>query len=240
MKLVARPLVRRMKARIVGGPTKYRKRSALKRLVSSQSLVIDVGAHKGEFLSSLPRRNFTCCCVEPQSEYHSALIGIARRKNVTLEIIDGICLDVADPQAEFFVNVGTAGSSVLKPKSSQTDSKWLQVQEKRKVPQITLKELIDRFSIEQVDLLKVDAQGADLWVLRGAEEHLDPKTIKAVIVEINFHGFYDGQNHPDEILELMRSRGYFLADFFPSRNYRGWLFWADALFLPATLEYQTI
>jgi hypothetical protein len=84
---------------------------------------------------------------------------------------------------------------------------------------------------KKIDLLKSDAQGADLDVLRSAGEFLIPEKIRSVLVEINFANFYHGQNPYYDVLALLDRSGYKPARFYPYRAHDGWLWWADALFI---------
>jgi len=69
-------------------------------------------------------------------------------------------------------------------------------------------------------------------VLRSAGDMMKPKIIKAVLIEMNFFTFYEGQATMDELFKDLSSYGYRLSAFYPHRNYEGWLWWADGLFLP--------
>jgi len=56
---------------------------------------------------------------------------------------------------------------------------------KREVDVVTLDEELERLGLDNVDLLKVDAEGFDLHVLRGAIAHLERQAIGIVQFEYN-------------------------------------------------------
>lgn len=95
-----------------------------------------------------------------------------------------------------------------------------------------LEEVFRSESLERIDILKIDAQGYEKRILEGAGELLNPKTIRAVMLEILFVPYYEGQAWGGELIELMRAKGYRL--FGLSRVYYnpdyGW-HEADALFV---------
>lgn len=100
------------------------------------------------------------------------------------------------------------------------------------MPTIRLDEFFTQMEITEVDLLKSDAQGFDAEVLRSAGKFMTPECVKAVLVEMNFSDFYEGQGPMGELFRDLSAYGYRLSAFYPHRNYEGWLWWADGLFLP--------
>src|SRR5262249_1968558 len=73
---------------------------------------------------------------------------------------------------------------------------------------VQTKRLDDIPEIKNIDFLKVDVQGADLDVLRGAERHL--KTCVAVFTEVEFIPMYKDQPLFADIDTYMRSQGFLL------------------------------
>ncbi len=68
---------------------------------------------------------------------------------------------------------------------------------------------LDRFTelvIEKPALLKIDVQGSELDVLRGAEKLL--KDFDAVQLEVSFESFYQGQASYDDVLSYMKKMGF--------------------------------
>jgi FkbM family methyltransferase len=71
---------------------------------------------------------------------------------------------------------------------------------------------IDHFCAEQslrhVDFLKIDTEGADLQVLRGAARMLESGSIDVVMAEALFMPLYQGQAVFDEIAAFLRHHGF--------------------------------
>jgi hypothetical protein len=74
-----------------------------------------------------------------------------------------------------------------------------------------LDEWIVSHDIGNVELLKSDAQGFDGRVIESAGKFLSPDSIGAILVELNFHRFYEGQDSFYGIMESLCTKGYFLA-----------------------------
>ncbi|MCG3204383.1 MAG: hypothetical protein KCHDKBKB_01098 [Elusimicrobia bacterium] len=88
------------------------------------------------------------------------------------------------------------------------------------------------------DFMKLDVQGAEIEVLRGAEESLD--SLLGLEVEVEFAEVYKGQPLFSHIDEFMRSHGFALFDLKRcwwkraggenTANHRGQLIFGDALY----------
>ena len=148
-----------------------------------------------------------------------------------LAIRQAVCVE--DGTRMFYVTKSDIGSSLLKPIADQP-SEWLTPSTQYAVDTVRLDSFIQRLSVEErsnISLLKSDAQGTDLDVLRSAGDYLTPNVIKSVLVEMNFHEFYHNQCTYGEIILLLDKAGYKLARLYPYRAHDNWLWWADALFI---------
>ena len=101
------------------------------------------------------------------------------------------------------------------------------------VPVSTIDACCAAFGITEIDILKLDVQGAELCVLRGALSMLSAGRIKAIYAEVLVAPTYDGQQTADEMLQFMREAGYQLYDIQNLYYVDGPLCQFDALFLPA-------
>jgi hypothetical protein len=79
-------------------------------------------------------------------------------------------------------------------------------------------------------LLKIDTQGFDLEVLRGAMETLQSGLVKNVLIELSFMKIYQGQGSIPEIIELLDKQGISLIDFYEKIRQGNKLAWCTALF----------
>jgi len=69
--------------------------------------------------------------------------------------------------------------------------------------------LLDDELLARPVLLKVDVQGAELEVLRGATGILD--RVDGILLESSFAELYAGQPRADEIIRFVHEAGFYLA-----------------------------
>lgn len=101
------------------------------------------------------------------------------------------------------------------------------------VPTQRLDRFCEQQGIEQIDLLKIDTQGAEGRVLSGAAGLLASKRIRLISLEALFVPLFEHQAHADQLVATLRSAGYYLYDWYNfSHNDRGQLLFGDAIFLP--------
>jgi hypothetical protein len=98
---------------------------------------------------------------------------------------------------------------------------------------VEIKKLDDYLQVKEIphiDLLKMDVQGYELKVLKGAEKSLKAKAIKVIYTEINFLDAYRGQGDFTEITDYLKTCGYHLVGIY-HQSFRGSkLFHADVCY----------
>lgn len=210
---------------------------SLVRILSEESLVLDVGANRGQFARQLLASvSCTVLCLEPVESAFIDLCSLADRESRITPVNLGVA-ETTGP-IDFFVTESDVGSSLLEPVPDQS-SKWATFATRQIINATRLDDFIEDRGLEYISLVKTDCQGTDGRVLASAGRFLSPECIGALLVEINFHKFYDGQDSLASIFELAQDHGYFLAGFYRHFNREGWLWWADALFLPDRPPFST-
>jgi FkbM family methyltransferase len=192
--------------------------------------VLDVGANRGQFALFAARRfpQARLICFEPLPSPRARLervMGPGARVTVR-----DCALGVATGTAEFHVSAADDSSSLLPIGSRQREvfpgteeTATVEVEVRRLDEVLSASELITPV------LLKLDVQGAELAVLRGAETLLS--AIDAVLVEVSFVELYVGQALADEVWGALREfafscRGIWSITYGP----RGECLQADLLF----------
>jgi len=96
-------------------------------------------------------------------------------------------------------------------------------------------ETLDAFcaasDIPRIDILKIDTQGFDLQVLKGAAQLLEARRIKTVLLEVNFVPMYERQASFPELHQLLTEAGYRFVDFYNQRRNDGYTAWCDACYV---------
>ncbi|MQC27227.1 MAG: FkbM family methyltransferase [Chloroflexi bacterium] len=171
--------------------------------------VIDVGAYKGSFsygaLKALPEAQVYA--FEPLPEHFARLDRLA--KNGRLKAFN-VALGNAQGETRFHRNEFSASSSVL----PMSDTHRAAFPETVRSDEVTVKlgrldDYAGEMELRDMTLLKVDVQGYDFEVLKGAENTL--KRVDFVLVEISLAPLYEGQANFDEIYEFLGERGFAYA-----------------------------
>lgn len=164
--------------------------------------ILDIGASDGrwttECMKIFPQSNYFL--VDPLDENHHSLLElVVLHKNLKywkgcLGANSGVCC----------LNVDGPGSSILRGHTGNTYG----IQ--REVPVETLDNLINLGICSLPNLIKIDVQGYELEVLKGAERAL--LTTDAIILEISFFPFQDMMPIFHEVVSELADYGYIVYD----------------------------
>jgi len=198
-------------------------------------LIIDVGANDGEtvadFLKHIPRARVIA--FEPFQACHDELSAtFADRPDVVIEPIAlGSCAGIG----HLNVFSGSRMNSLLEMDS---DSRNIMKDSFAKTGDASVRvDTLDRYCaahrINHVDALKIDTQGYDLEVLKGAETLLSQHRITAILLEINFIPMYAGQPRFVDIHDFLTSHDYQLVDLYNHTRPRDYIAWCDACYVSA-------
>ena len=160
----------------------------------SQISIIDVGAHKGEYILNI-LKNFKVkqgYCFEPNpSVFRILQNNIKNKKNI--EFIN-FGVSNSSGKIKFNVNIESSSSSInnLNEKSNYYKKKFyllnfLNTSNVTKVIDIevlTLDNFMKKKGIIQIDLLKIDTEGYEMQVLKGLQDKI--KKIKLIHFEHHF------------------------------------------------------
>jgi FkbM family methyltransferase len=173
---------------------------------------IDVGAHYGEVTLPYANQNpaLRIFAFEPNLRAAAALIG--RAPNL---IVVPMAVAETDGQAEFNINSMDAASSLL-PMSEEAREGWiggasLRVESTVYVPTIRLDTFLNVLQIPSVDLLKIDAQGMDLAVIRSTGDRLRDIVKITLEVDVSQKLLYRGAPSKSEVLDFLTSAGFILV-----------------------------
>lgn len=204
----------------------------LLRILDTESVVIDVGANRGQFaeeiLTIVPVR--TIYSFEPVEAPFDDLRKLADKHSQIVPAKKAVSQQTG--VAAFFVTASDVGSSLREPLPGQP-SQWLTVSQEVSVETTRLDDFIRGLNpaVNEIALLKSDAQGSDLDVILSAGEYLRPSFIKSILAEINFSSFYQDQDSYHDIFAALDRAGYRMAWLYPHRAHDEWLWWADVLFV---------
>jgi FkbM family methyltransferase len=128
-------------------------------------------------------------------------------------------------------------SSLLATRAEQADDVYLGTQAVLEVASTTLDEFCSTHDIRRAAILKLDVQGGEALVLRGARELLQRQAFDLILTEVWFDAPYVGAPHFCEIDTTLRSYGYRLYGLYwgPHQSGNHPVFTADAIYLNRSL-----
>jgi FkbM family methyltransferase len=170
---------------------------------------IDVGAHHGEKSLGVARHNpgLRIFAIEPNIRAAAKLIGRASNYFVI-----PVAIAERDESATFHVNEFEMASSLL-PLNEAAVRSWVGVEDHKvesviTVPTMRLDTLMELVGITKVDFLKIDAQGADLAVVRSAGTRL--RDIRRIELEVAVaeSPLYVGAPTRSEVVQFLERAGF--------------------------------
>tara|TARA_B100002019_G_scaffold286240_1_gene296411 strand:+ start:2136 stop:2924 length:789 start_codon:yes stop_codon:yes gene_type:complete len=206
----------------------------IKRIFSTHKVntIIDGGASIGDislkFANYFPKSNVYC--FEPYSDFNQFLT--KRFKDNERISIFPFALNSTNDQLNLYINNSKGTNSTLPPASegvliygNQFDNTGVEITEA-----ISLDSWAKQNDIDHIDILKLDVQGTELDVLKGANHLLSNNGIDALLIEINFQNCYRNQSRWDDLISYLMNSGYSLFNFYNFYHYEGKLVQSDAIF----------
>jgi FkbM family methyltransferase len=202
-------------------------------LPSDIRTVIDVGANRGQF-ALVARQRWPAArliCFEPLPE-PAAVLRRLLGENERIEIVEAAV--GAEPGAATIHVSQSDDSSSLLAMTTHQSATFPGTQEVATMEVTTTS--LDRHlaeGIERPALLKLDVQGFELEVLRGAGRALSG--IDFVLVECSFQEFYAGQATADAVVRFLHEQGFSItAATAPTIDRHGALLQVDFIFAGST------
>ena len=197
--------------------------------------IFDVGAHQGQTSTLYNNlfKNATIYSFEPSPEAFEVLKKTCEaHKNITPF---NIALSNTSGSVKFHLNQSSQTNSLLKT-DDRSDKTWpvnlLNTKETINIDCVTIDDFVTQNNISHIDILKLDTQGTEYQIIEGAAQTIALKKIKLIYLEIITMPTYSGQKHFDEVLYLLRSKGFQLFNLY---NYSytefGELRQVDAIFI---------
>ena len=209
--------------------------------------MVDVGGHRGETLAAMVKNvgQFSYQAFEPNPDSCQALITYADSvRNDSRKIdIHNAAVGAEDGSVEFHVTQGTAVSGILKPVeglSERVPSGDHIIEQSIQCKLMKVDSLEDVVAGNTIDLLKIDTEGFDLEVMKGAEKALRNGQFKAVLSEAFFVPYRDQQAFFWDLASFMQSVGYHFVNLYDCRDTtQGRLYTGNALWLSPDLATES-
>lgn len=198
--------------------------------------IVEFGAADGRDTEDLCRRfpQATVIGVEPvPASFKKLAERQSRCKNL---IVEEAAIGNQAGTATLFLSSEPDASSISPPvKTGSAFDKHAESIGKLTVTQMTLDSLCEKHQINSIDILKMDAQGAELEALEGARRLLAGHGIRVIYSEIQFIRLYEKACLFHELWAFLETHGFYLHGVYGfSHNEHGQLCWGDALFVHET------
>ena len=161
-------------------------------------VAFDVGSHKGETIEYFQKINGInkIHSFEPQVLIYNKLVEKYNFNNKI--VLNNLALGSNFEEKNFFINSLSSTSSFS---SINKDSLWFKIKkiilnEKDPIKDSiilqtsTIDNYVKNKNINVIDLLKIDTEGYELEVLKGAQKTIDNKKVNYILIEIHFSKMY--------------------------------------------------
>jgi FkbM family methyltransferase len=184
-------------------------------LLPDHAIILDLGANCGAFSRTISQRyGHTCHSIEPNPEMWKRIEISALVKTHNLA--------VAEQDGPVHLRIsGNSESSSIFPLTSEPSAPVVEVEG------LTLASLVNRLKLPQIDLLKVDVEGAEVGLFRACDDQL-LKSIPQISVEFHELAGLTDRREMADLFARMRRLGFDVIKMSFSH-------FADVLFLNSTL-----
>lgn len=172
-------------------------------LLKSGDTFVDIGGNEGYFTALAARKEARVFCIEPQSRLLPVIeknLELNNCKNVT---VSNLAFSDKEGQTEIY----------LRPTTNTGSSSFFQVSKfsslKESVKTVTLDDYFKANKIEHVRLMKIDCEGAESLVMKGATHVFKNKTVE--ILALEYHPQVLSENDISEIDLFLKECGYLLV-----------------------------
>jgi FkbM family methyltransferase len=180
--------------------------SVLTACLTSGSIFVDLGTNEGYLslrASKLVGPKGHVYSIEPQSRLWPVIIKNLLLNRATNYTLIPYAVSEAEGNIDMVIypSINTGASSAVR---TLRTSRF----ETERCAALPLSDIIDRFNIPAIDLMKIDIEGFELNALRSLGRYLAQGVVKRFIIEVHPRQMRDLGQSPDELSDLMRRSGY--------------------------------
>lgn len=192
--------------------------TALQEIVSANAVIVDAGAHIGlhsVLMSRIIGPGGVIYAFEPVKDTYWKL-----RETLALNRID----NVIAVQSALKDTVGFEKMNIFPEASSEWNSFGIPATNEdrpiavEEVPTNTLDSFAKERNISHIDFLKIDVEGVEKYVFRGAKRLLNEKRIRIISFEVSQAPLEGTNSTAKELFDTLESYGYISYEFDPQTN----------------------
>ena len=197
----------------------------------SSPIIFDIGAHYGETANKY-FRSFKSPIIhsfEPFPNAYKKLVANVKNENF---YSNQLAVTDKSEKAILHINVYDDTNSLLESqKINATSDKYCKTIDQINVKTISLDEYCMTNNVGKIDILKIDVQGSELIVLKGAEGLLKKNNITLIFTECYFSRQYVNQPLFHDLSSYLIEFDYVLADLYNLYYNTRQILWGDAIFV---------
>ena len=211
-------------------------------LQKENPIILDVGAHHGESVVYL-RKIFPESMIysfEPDPESFTIL----SKKRFKRHVCFNLAVSEYTGKSFFFrnkishtnslyeINTNSSDSISIREEKEKSGKDYLtKINKKIEVDTIRIDDIVKKEGIDTIDLFKIDVQGAEVQVIKGAIASL--KLTTAIIIEISLYDYYKNRTSFYDIEKLLLPAGFKLFSILElSQNpMNGRTDWVESLYI---------
>ncbi len=201
--LIPNSIIEKIKERL-DVPDMFRSITKLKELGFNPKTIVDIGAYHGEWTKEIrllfPTGSFLM--IEPMDEKAALLTQIAAQSNGKVRFEQALLAAQANQEVVF--HQSETASSILSEHKENDDF------EKVTKKTTTLSLLLEKNQINKIDFLKIDTQGYELEILKGAIEAL--KNTDVILLEVSLLDIHKNVPLLHEVCNFMYQYGFVTYD----------------------------
>lgn len=202
--------------------------------------IADVGASTGDiarrYYEMFPRARIHCFEPIPEAWATSQ----QRLADPSIFCLNQLALSDVAGSREFHLNEAPDTSSLLAGDIGAAPASYSALLSTKRVIDVTTERLdtyCNELGIHRLDILKMDVQGGELDVLKGAGKLISEQQVQLIYTEVFFVPFYSGQPLFSDISSMLAGHGYALHGMYNTayNGHTGRLQWADCIFVAPQL-----
>lgn len=179
--------------------------AVFKSVLRPGDVFVDIGANEGYFSilsSKIVGSTGRVLAVEPQSRLQPVMKTNFAENQATVDLVPMALWDSVGQAALNLASDINTGSTTLLTSKARFKKQEL-------VRTTTLDALLAHHGISKVRLLKIDAEGAEFPILRGADALFTERRVE--VLSLDFHPYHVAKEVPHQMDRWLRDRGYELS-----------------------------
>lgn len=179
--------------------------TVLRQLNFSPRLILDIGAYQGSWAKHIHKifPKAQVFLIEANQDHQSRLEKLTWVSGFEITLLG----EKTKSSVNYYANKNTcsAGNSIFKEQTHFFDDSQI-----RQLPMVTLDSIVKKHHLTNIDFLKIDAQGSELNILKGANKAI--AQTEFILLETQNLTYNQNAPHINQVFPFMEKLGFKLFD----------------------------